>query len=312
MDRRAVLAAGASLAAVGPAAGQPSDLVALNLREASDALARRRTTSVELTRACLAEIERRNGAVNAFVTVTADAALASAAALDAEARRGRRRGPLHGIPIGLKDNIDTAGMRTTAASNLFRDRVPAEDAEVARRLKAAGAVLLGKQNLHEFAYGATGEVSAFGAVNKPWGLEHISGGSSSGSAAAVASGMGFAALGTDTAGSIRVPSSYCGAVGLKPTYGRVSIRGIIPLAWSVDHCGPIARTVEDCALMLRAIAGYNPLDPTPSTPRSRTMPARSALRRGACGSVSHAGPSSTASMPRSPRRWRRRSAWSGA
>jgi aspartyl-tRNA(Asn)/glutamyl-tRNA(Gln) amidotransferase subunit A len=153
--------------------------------------------------------------------------------------------------------IDTAGVLTTAASALFKDRVPTEDAEVVRRLQSAGAVFLGKQNLHEFAYGASTLVSYFGEVHNPWDTAHIAGGSSSGSAAAVAAGLGYAAIGTDTAGSIREPAAMCGIVGLKPTYGRVSARGVVPLSWSLDHVGPITRTVADAAVILHAIAGYD-------------------------------------------------------
>ena len=154
------------------------------------------------------------------------------------------------------------GIRTTGASELFRDRVPSEDAEVARRLKDAGAILLGKLNMHEFAYGPTSAVSYFGAVHNPWALDRVSGGSSGGSAAAIATGLCFSTLGTDTGGSIRIPSSHCGVVGLMPTYGRVSNRGVIPMAWTLDHVGPICKTVEDAALMLGVIAGYDEMDPT--------------------------------------------------
>jgi aspartyl-tRNA(Asn)/glutamyl-tRNA(Gln) amidotransferase subunit A len=210
---------------------------------------------VELTRQCLARIEQLNPTLNAFITVTADRALAQARQAEAEIGRGAWRGPLHGIPLGLKDLIDTAGVLTTAASALFKDRVPTEDAEVARRLQSAGAVFLGKQNLHEFAYGASTLVSYFGEVHNPWDTAHIAGGSSSGSAAAVAAGLGYAAIGTDTAGSIREPAAMCGIVGLKPTYGRVSARGVVPLSWSLDHVGPITRTVADAAVILHAIAG---------------------------------------------------------
>ncbi len=181
--------------------------------------------------------------------------------MEAEQHRGKWRGPLHGIPIALKDNIDTAGILTTAASGVFKDRVPVEDAEVVRRLKDAGAVILGKLNLHEFAYGGTSDVSYFGAVHNPWAPDHIAGGSSGGSAAATAADLCFGSLGTDTAGSIRMPSSYCGVVGFKPTYGRASLRGVIPLSWTLDHIGPICKTVEDAALVLQAIAGYDSLDP---------------------------------------------------
>jgi aspartyl-tRNA(Asn)/glutamyl-tRNA(Gln) amidotransferase subunit A len=160
----------------------------------------------------------------------------------------------------LKDNIDTAGIRTTAASGVFKDRVPAEDAEVVARLKKAGAILLGKLNLHEFALGGTSAVSYFGPVHNPWSLDHHPGGSSGGSGAAVAADLCVAALGTDTGGSIRIPSSHCGIVGLKPTYGRVSNRGVIPMAWTLDHVGPMCKTVEDAAILLSAIAGFDELD----------------------------------------------------
>jgi aspartyl-tRNA(Asn)/glutamyl-tRNA(Gln) amidotransferase subunit A len=215
---------------------------------------------VELTKACLARIEKLNPTLNAFVTLTADAAVAQAREAEAEIQRGNCRGPLHGVPIGIKDLIDTAGIRTTAASALFRDRIPTEDAEVVRRVKDAGAVLLGKQNLHEFAYGGSSMVSYFGEVHNPWDPAYIAGGSSGGSAAAVAAGLGYAALGTDTAGSIREPAALCGVVGLKPTYGRVSVRGVIPLSVSLDHVGPITRTVADAAVILQAIAGFDAKD----------------------------------------------------
>ena len=187
-------------------------------------------------------------------------ALAQAKDLEKEQMAGRLRGPLHGIPIGLKDNIDAAGVRTTAGSKTLEANVPIEDAEVTRRLRAAGAVLIGKCNMHIFAQGATSAVSYFGPVRNPWDLELIAGGSSGGSAAAVAMDNCYAALGTDTGGSIRTPSAMCGVVGMKGTYGRVSIRGIVPLTWSLDQCGPIARTVEDTALVLKQIAGYDLLD----------------------------------------------------
>jgi aspartyl-tRNA(Asn)/glutamyl-tRNA(Gln) amidotransferase subunit A len=238
-----------------------------------------------LTKSCLSRIERLNPLLNAFITVTADSALSHASAADVELSRGRRRGPLHGIPVGLKDIIDTAGVRTTAASALFKDRVPDKDAEVVRRLKSAGAVLLGKLNLHEFAYGGTSLTSYFGAVRNPWKPDHIAGGSSGGSAAAVAAGLCFGALGTDTGGSIRLPAAYCGIVGLKPTYGHVSTRGVLPLAWSLDHVGPMTRTVADAEAVLRAIAGYDPEDVTSAQARvselaAGSRPSVSALRVG--------------------------------
>ena len=182
--------------------------------------------------------------------------------MDAEQRRGNWRGPLHGIPIALKDNMDTAGIRTTAASELFKDRVPPEDAEVVRRVKGAGAILVGKTNLHEFAYGGSSSVSYFGPVRNPWALERVPGGSSGGSAAATAANLCFGSLGTDTAGSVRIPASYCGLVGLKPTYGRVSNRGVVPLSWTLDHIGPLCRKVEDAALLLGVIAGFDEFDPS--------------------------------------------------
>src|SRR5262249_54569967 len=156
----------------------------------------------------------------------------------------------------FKDNMDTAGVRTTAASAVFADRIPAEDAQVVRRLYAAGAVLIGKLNMHEFAYGGSSVASYFGAVHNPWRPTHIPGGSSGGSAAAVSAGLCYGALGSDTGGSIRMPAAYCSIVGLKPTYGRVPIRGVIPISWSLDHVGPMSRTVGDTALLLQAIAGY--------------------------------------------------------
>ena len=240
---------------------QPDQLTSLTLSEASDAVRSKAVSPVELTRACLARIEQLNPKVNAFITVTADSALAEARAAEAEIHTNRWRGPLHGIPVALKDLIETAGVKTTAASALFQDRIPLQDAEVVRRLKAAGAVFLGKLNLHECAYGASGIIGHYGIARNPWDSARIAGGSSSGSAVAVVTGMCFGALGTDTGGSIRLPSSMCGTVGLKPTYGRVSCRGVLPLAPSLDHVGPIARTVRDAALMLQALAGHDPGDP---------------------------------------------------
>jgi aspartyl-tRNA(Asn)/glutamyl-tRNA(Gln) amidotransferase subunit A len=223
-------------------------------------LRRKEISPLELTRACLERIEKLNPTLNVFITVTAESALAEARAAEIEIGRGEWRGPLHGIPIALKDLIDTAGTRTTAASELYQNRVPTEDAEVVRRLRQAGAVILGKNNLHEFAYGGSSLVSFFGDVHNPRNAAHIAGGSSGGSAAAVAAGLCYAAIGTDTAGSIREPAALCGCVGIKPTYGRVSARGVIPLSWSLDHVGPLAATVGDVAVVLQAIAAYDSRD----------------------------------------------------
>jgi len=217
-----------------------------------------------MTRECLGHIEKLNPSLNAFITVTEESALAEARAAEDEIVRGIWRGPLHGIPIALKDLIDTAGVRTTSASALHENRVPSEDAEIVRRLRQAGAVLVGKNNLHEFAYGGSSLVSHFGDVHNPWDVNRITGGSSGGSAASVPSGMCCAAIGTDTAGSIREPASLCGCVGLKPTFGRVPSRGVIPLSASLDHVGPLAATVSDAAIVLQAIAGYDPDDITSS------------------------------------------------
>jgi aspartyl-tRNA(Asn)/glutamyl-tRNA(Gln) amidotransferase subunit A len=262
-SRRDFLSAGAAAAlALTPARAQSGDLTALTLKKASDLLRTKAASPVDLTQACLKRIEKYNPSVNAFITVTREQALATAREMQTEIQRGKWRGPLHGIPIALKDNIDTAGIRTTGASELFKDRVPSEDAEVAARLKAEGAILLGKLNLHEFAYGGSSTVTYYGAIHNPWALDRTTGGSSGGPAAAIAADLCFGALGTDTAGSVRIPASYCSLVGFKPTYGRVSIRGVIPLSWTLDHVGPMCKTVEDAALMLNVVAGYDPRDAT--------------------------------------------------
>jgi len=237
------------------------------ISEVAARLRRREISPVEITRECLERIEKANPALNAFITVMADSALLAARTAEDEIGRGEWRGPLHGVPVALKDLIDTAGVRTTSASALHKDRVPEEDAEVVRRLRLAGAVILGKNNLHEFAYGGSSLVSYFGDVHNPWDVERIAGGSSGGSAAAVAAGLAYAAIGTDTAGSIREPSALCGCVGLKATYGRVSCRGVIPLSASLDHVGPLTSSVEDAGLVLQAIAGYDADDvTTPDVP----------------------------------------------
>lgn len=229
----------------------------LTIADASGLLRRKQISPVELTTSCLDRIEQLNPKINAFITVLEESALAAARKAEAEIFAGNWRGPLHGIPIGLKDLIDTAGVRTTCGSALFADRVPSEDAEVVRRLKSAGAILIGKQNMQEFAWGGTSASSYFGPVRNPWDNERIAGGSSGGSAAAVATGMCFGAIGTDTGGSVRQPAAFCGIVGLKPTYGLVSLRGVFPLSPSLDHVGPLCRNVADTALLLQVMAGFD-------------------------------------------------------
>ena len=235
-----------------------AELAYLSIEEAARLLRRREVSPVELAQASLARIDRANSSVNAFLTVLAERAVAQARAAERELRSGRAKGPLHGIPIALKDNFCTRGIRTTAGSKILADFVPKADSEVAARLASAGAILLGKTNMHEFAYGITSENPHYGPVHNPWALDRISGGSSGGSAAAVAAGMCFAATGTDTGGSIRVPASLCGVVGLKPTYGLVSVEGTVPLAPGFDHVGPLARSVTDACILLEAMAGKFP------------------------------------------------------
>lgn len=229
---------------------------------AIDRLAAGEVTSAELVEASLLRIEQVDGEVGAFVTVTAELAREQAAAADAARSAGRLLGPLHGLPVGLKDNIDTAGIVTTAGAGFFLDRVPADDAEVTRRLRAAGAVLVGKLTMHELAYGATSQNEHTGPCRNPWDLSRIPGGSSGGSGAAVAADEVPVALGTDTGGSVRIPGALNGVVGLRTTFGRVSNRGIFPIAVSFDTCGPLARHAIDVARVLTAIAGYDADDPT--------------------------------------------------
>ena len=250
----------------------------MGILEISEQLRKRTVSPVELTQHCLQRITKLNPLLNAFITVTADSAIAEARQAEREIGQGKWRGPLHGIPVGLKDLIDTAGVKTTAASALLKDRIPARDAEVVRKLRAAGVVILGKQNLHEFAYGGSSIISYFGEARNPWNPEHITGGSSGGSAAAVAAGLGFAAIGTDTAGSVREPAAACGIVGLKPTYGRVSVEGVIPLSISLDHVGPLTTSVADAAAVFDAIAESDPKaapgiagQPPISTPGTRNL-----------------------------------------
>ncbi len=237
-----------------------TDLTALTVAELGAAIAAKTVSPVEVTQAYLARIARLNGAINAFVTLDAEGALAAAKAAETEIMHGQWRGPLHGIPIAHKDLYETRGMRTTAGSRVLEHHVPDSDATVVRRLAEAGMVLLGKTNTHEFAYGPTNEVSMFGPVANPWDTTRISGGSSGGSAAAIAAAMTPLASGSDTGGSIRIPAACCGVTGLKPTYGRVSRAGIFPLCWTMDHAGPLARTARDAALFLQAAAGPDERD----------------------------------------------------
>ena len=217
-------------------------------------------TSVALTQEALSRIHAKDGDLNAFVLLTEDRALADATRADAELKAGTDRGPFHGIPHALKDIYDTAGIRTTCHSKLRLDNIPAADSVVAARFAAGGAVLLGKLATHEFALGGPSFDLPFPPARNPWNPEHVTGGSSSGSATAIASGMVRMAMGSDTGGSIRGPAAWCGLVGIKPTYGRVSRRGVFPLAWSLDHCGPLSRSVEDSVLTLQLLAGHDPLD----------------------------------------------------
>lgn len=241
-----------------------TELIWLSIGEAAALISKRRVSPVELTEAVLRRVEELNPKLNAYLTVVAEAAMAEARRAESEIRRGRYRGPLHGIPIAIKDNLWTAGVRTTAGSKILREFVPSEDATAVRRLKRAGAIVIGKTNLHEFAYGVTTVNPHFGATRNPWDLGRIVGGSSGGSAAALASGMCAGSIGTDTGGSVRIPSALCGVVGLKATFGRVSCYGSVPLAPSFDHVGPMARTVSDVAILLGAIAGRDALDETTS------------------------------------------------
>jgi aspartyl-tRNA(Asn)/glutamyl-tRNA(Gln) amidotransferase subunit A len=237
------------------------ELYDLTIAEAGRGLAGKAFSPVELVGAVLARAEATEPKINAFITRTAERALEMAAASERRYLRGEALGPLDGIPLAYKDIFDTAGVRTTAGSRLLGDRVPDTDATAVARLRAAGAVMVGKVNTHEFAMGATTINPHYGPTRNPWNTEHIPGGSSGGSGAAVAAGSALGALGSDTGGSIRMPSCLCGISGIKPTYGRVSRAGVYPLSWSLDHAGPMARTAEDCALLLKAIAGQDPRDP---------------------------------------------------
>jgi aspartyl-tRNA(Asn)/glutamyl-tRNA(Gln) amidotransferase subunit A len=238
-----------------------SDPTRLSIAQAGRAIRAKEVSPSELTEAYLARIERLNPLINAYVTVTAERARADANAATEAFAAGIDLGPLHGIPIALKDLYETAGIRTTAGSKIFADFVPGDDCPAATKLREAGSILLGKTNTHEFAWGSTTNNPHWGATHNPWKTDRIPGGSSGGSGAAIAACMAAGTLGTDTGGSIRMPAAACGCVGLKPTYGRVSKRGVFPMSFLYDHAGPITQTVEDAALMLQAIAGYDALDP---------------------------------------------------
>ena len=241
-----------------------TELHYLTIGEAGELLASGQISPVELTRAFLGRIDALDDTLECYITVLRDDAMAEARQAEAEILRGDYRGPMHGIPIALKDLYDTAGVRTTASSKVMADRVPAEDATTTARLRAAGAVLLGKLAMHEFALGGPDPTNGFPLARNPWNLDHIPGGSSSGSGAGIAAGLCMGTLGSCTGGSIRGPAAFCGIAGIKATYGRVSRYGVVPLSWTLDHCGPMTWTVEDSAIMLQAIAGYDPKDPTTS------------------------------------------------
>ncbi|MBI1846633.1 MAG: Asp-tRNA(Asn)/Glu-tRNA(Gln) amidotransferase subunit GatA [Candidatus Rokubacteria bacterium] len=243
-----------------------ADLVFTSMVDLARMIATKEVSPVEVTKAHLDRIAARDAELRAYITVCAEAAREAARAAEAELMSGRPLGPLHGVPVALKDLVNTAGIRTTGGSKILGDAVPAQDATVAARLRAAGAVLLGKLNMHEFAYGPEGLNAHYGTSRNPWdaATARIPGGSSSGSGVAVAAGLAPGALGSDTGGSIRIPASLCGITGLKPTYGRVSRAGVLPLSWSLDHIGPMTRSAADCALMLRCLAGYDAADPTSS------------------------------------------------
>ena len=242
------------------------DLTRLSIAEAAILLQKGDITSSELTNAHLAKIDADNPGISAYITVTEKLARKQAEKADAVFKKYRQQGginshPLCGIPIALKDLYETQDIRTTAGSKFYADYIPKENAAVVDQLYAAGAVLLGKLNMHEIALGVTTVNPHYGTCKNPWSLKRISGGSSGGSAAALVAGLCMGSLGSDTGGSIRIPASLCGCVGLKPTYGRVSLRGVIPLSWNLDHAGPMARNVMDTAILLQAIAGYDPKDP---------------------------------------------------
>jgi aspartyl-tRNA(Asn)/glutamyl-tRNA(Gln) amidotransferase subunit A len=238
-----------------------TDVLSLNITELARRLKQRELSVVEIVEDCISRINEMNATLNAFVTVSADQARHAAKIADDEIRMGKYRGQLHGIPVGIKDMVNTSGIRTTYGSSIFRSNIPEKDAVAVSCLKEAGAIVLGKTNTHEFAFGVTTNNVHYGATRNPWAPDRIPGGSSGGSAAAVASFMCYGAVGTDTGGSIRIPSAFCGLVGFKPTYGLVSTTDVFPLAMSLDHVGPITRSVSDAAVMLQVMAGFDLDDP---------------------------------------------------
>ncbi len=239
-----------------------ADLAQLSLTEASQLITKRELSPIELTEACIARSEALDPTLNAYITPTFETAREEAKAATEEIAAGRLRGALHGIPFALKDLYETSGVLTTAGARLRQEYVPTEDAHVVSLLREAGVVFLGKLTMHEWAMGGTSINEFFPTPRNPWNLERITGGSSGGAGAAISAGLCIGSLGSDTGGSIRIPASFCGITGLKPTYGRVSVRGVVPLLWSLDHAGPMTRTASDCALILQAIAGYDDEDPT--------------------------------------------------
>ena len=239
-----------------------SEIVKLTISELAPKIKSGEISPVEVVDAALAQADRLQPRLNSFITMLHERARTRAKEEEAALMRGEYKGPLHGIPIGIKDNISTAGIRTTVGSKVLGDNVPEEDAFVVSRCEEAGAIILGKENLEEFAAGSTSNNPHYGAVHNPWNLDHIPGGSSGGSGANVASCVTFASLGTDLGGSVRGPANFCGVVGLKQTFGRVSQRGLLVTSFNGDHIGPLTRSVSDTALMLQAIAGYDPLDPS--------------------------------------------------
>ena len=245
-----------------------TDICYLTIAETSDLVASKQLSPVEVVDAHLERIHETDARLNSFITLLTTESVAAAKAAETDIRAGRYRGPLHGIPIGLKDLYYTKGVRTTVGSKIMSDFVPDEDATVVEKFREAGAVIMGKLQMHEFAIGSTSENPHYGPAHNPWDTDRVTGGSSGGSASAVASGQCMGALGTDTGGLVRIPASLCGIVGLKPTFGRVSKYGVFPAAWSLDTVGPMTRTVRDAAIVLNAIAGHDPRDPS-SSPRAR-------------------------------------------